>query len=203
MTPRIVLVRHGPSAHVHDGGAIDRAGFGRWLDAYDAAGIRAAAQPPVSLARIARSATHVIASDLRRAIESAERLAPERRVLVSDLLREAPVVLPAWPTRLPLAAWEMLAHLDWFHRIVRGTDATEADRARAGTAAEWLARIVADGSTAVVVTHGIFRRLVAKELLADGWADAGRHGAYRHWSAWHFSGPAVPATVGRDDRRAG
>jgi hypothetical protein len=34
-----------------------------------------------------------------------------------------------------------------------------------------------------VVTHGVFRRLLALDLVGRGWK-ARRDGGYRHWSAW-------------------
>ena len=58
-TPRIVLVRHGPSAHVHVGRAIDRAGMDAWRAAYDAAGILAVSQPPPAVIALAADATHI------------------------------------------------------------------------------------------------------------------------------------------------
>src|SRR4051794_2295125 len=189
MAPRIVLVRHGRSAHVHTG-AIDRAGVETWRTAYDAAGIHDVSHPSAALIQIAADATHVVASDLRRAVESAERLAPGRPIRTSTLLREMPLAIPAWPTRLPLGAWGLLITLGWGYRIVRGADAGGAERARAAAAAEWLAGLTADGSTAVAVTHGAFRRMVAKQLLALGWRSIGRRGGYRPWSAWSFVGPA-------------
>jgi broad specificity phosphatase PhoE len=190
MGARIVLVRHGPSAHVHTLGAIDHSGVKKWLDSYDTAGIQAASEPPAALVKIAADAAHIIASDLRRAIESAERLAPRRLVRVSELLRETPLSIPRLPNRLPLGAWDTLMHLNWFYRIVRGTDTAEPDRARAAIAAEWLAGIVGDSSTALVVTHGVFRRQLAQQLMLCGWANSGRQGGYRNWSAWHFARPA-------------
>lgn len=190
MLARIELVRHGPSAHVHDGGAIDRAGLEAWRDAYDVAGIQASGQPPASLVRLAADATHVISSDLLRAVASAELLARGRSVRVSELLRETPLGIPRWPTRLPLGGWAVVIHLAWSFRILRGTGASREEAARALAAAEWLERIVADGSTALVVTHGAFRRTLARQLIVRGWRGAGRHGGYRHWSRWSFSRPA-------------
>ncbi len=186
---RIVLVRHGPSAHVDTRGSIDRDALQRWRDAYDAAGILADARPPEALVRLASDATHVIASDLPRAIRSAERLAPERAIEVSDLLRESPLAIPRWPTRLPLMAWAMLIHIAWSYRIGRGTDESESDRARAAAAADWLIGMVGDRSTAVVVTHGVFRRLLARHLSLRGWASDGGRRSYAHWSAWSFTPP--------------
>jgi transcriptional regulator GlxA family with amidase domain len=120
-------------------------------------------------------------------VESAERLAPGREVRTSELLREMPLAIPAWPTRLPLGVWGLLISLGWGYRIVRGVDASEAERARAAAGAKWLAEIAAEGSTVVAVTHGAFRRMIAKQLLALGWTSAGRTGGYRPWSAWSFA----------------
>jgi hypothetical protein len=186
MAGRIILVRHGPSAHIHTG-AIDRAGLEKWRDAYDAAGIQSTCRPPAELMRIVADADHVIASDLPRAIASAERVAPGREVRVSDLFREIPLDIPRWPTRLPLSGWSTLIFLSWVARIIRGIDHSAADRARAVSAGKLLAEIVADGSTAVVLTHGVFRRHLARQLVRDGWVSMGRQSGYQHWSAWHFA----------------
>jgi broad specificity phosphatase PhoE len=116
-------------------------------------------------------------------------LAPQREIEVSDLLREVPLRLPRWPTRLPLIVWEFLIHVAWSYRIVRGIDSTEQDRARAAAAAKWLGEIVTNGSTALVVTHGVFRRLLAQQLLLAGWKSTGRRGGYSNWSFWTFARP--------------
>jgi broad specificity phosphatase PhoE len=187
MTVRLVLVRHGPSAHPHRG-TLDRAGLQQWRDAYDGAGISAGVRPPESLIELAAGAGHVVASDLPRAVESAQRLAPHREIRVSALLREAPLAIPRWPTRLPLLAWEALIHTRWSLQRIRGTDAAGPDWVRAATAARWLTEIVADGTMAVVVTHGVFRRLVAMQLAGLGWVSSRREGGYRHWSCWSFRG---------------
>jgi|GEM_PF-500670 len=201
MPSRIVLVRHGLSAHVHTAGAIDRVGMETWRTAYDAAGIHEVSRPPAALMQLAAEATHIVASDLRRAVESAERLTPGREIRTSELLREMPLAIPAWPTRLPLGAWGLLITLGWGYRIARGADASEEERARAVAAAEWLAGITADGSTALAVTHGAFRRMLAKQLLASGWTSTGRSGGYRPWSAWSFVRPGhAQGLHGRDGR---
>ena len=189
MTTQIILVRHGASAHVHSDWMIDHDRIQSWRDEYDLAGIRVNSQPPAQLVQIADPATHIISSDLLRAVASAERLAPQREIEVSDLLREVPLRLPRWPTRLPLIVWEFLIHVAWTYRIVRGVDSTEQDRARAAAATKWLGEIVTNESTALVITHGVFRRLLAQQLLSSGWTRNGRRGGYSHWSYWTFSRP--------------
>lgn len=187
MPSKIILVRHGPSAHVHSGGLADRNAVRRWRDAYDSIGIKPGHPPPAELVGIASQATSIIASDLARAIASAEALAPQRPIRVSELLREAPLAVPGWPTPLPFRIWEMMIHVGWGYRIAVGADASDADRARAKAAATWLSETVTPDSTALVVTHGVFRRLLAKELVAQGWAGGARRGGYRPWSFWFFS----------------
>jgi hypothetical protein len=81
----------------------------------------------------------------------------------------------------------VLISVGWGYRILRGVDAAADELARAASAAEWLAGLTADGSMAVAVTHGAFRRLVAKQLLTRGWTCTGRDGGYRPWSAWSFT----------------
>ena len=155
----------------------------KWRDAYDAAGI-SCDPPPAELVRLASGAALVITSDLPRAAASARALAPRRPLVFSDLLRETPLAIPRWPTRLPLAAWDVLIHGCWTWRILCGTDVPAADRSRAKTAADWLAATVAGNCTAVVVTHGVFRRILAQQLTADGWISTSRNGGYGYWSCW-------------------
>jgi broad specificity phosphatase PhoE len=185
---RVVLVRHGPSAHIHRG-ALDRDGLQRWRDAYDAAGIVVDCEPPQSVIALAAEATHIIASDLPRAIESARRLAPQREIRVSELMREAPLPIPRWPTRLPLTGWSAAIYVTWSYDRVRGADRTGEHWARAASAANWLAELGGIGDTALVVTHGVFRRLLAEQLVALGWMATERRNGYRHWSTWSFRSP--------------
>ena len=189
MASRIVLVRHGPSAHVTKSILLDRSGVEAWRVAYDAAGIQAEARPPQSLTRLAADATHVVASDLPRALGSAQRLGAPRAILSSDLLRESPLTIPNWEVRMPLGFWGMLMSTAWFYRIARGTDMSPAERSRTAAATDWLLGMAGGAATLVVVTHGVFRRMLSSELRQRGWACAERNGGYRHWSAWIF----VPA----------
>ena len=188
MLARLILVRHGLSTHTHTG-AVDRHGIERWRAAYDAAGIQSHPAPAPGLVALAADTTHIIASDLQRAVQSAKMLAPQREIRIEPLMREAPLTIPRWPTPLPLAVWGAVMFAGWSYRRIRGADVTEPDFVRAETAARWLAELVADGTSALVVTHGVFRKLLGLHLTRLGWSDAGRDGGYRHWSAWSFTAP--------------
>src|SRR4051812_23503002 len=93
MSQKILLVRHGRSAHVHVG-SIDLAGFGRWREAYEAAGIHQHDQPPAALKALASASAVTVASTAARATESARLLAAEREVTTSPLLAELELLPP-------------------------------------------------------------------------------------------------------------
>ena len=187
METRIQLVRHGPSAHVDDGRWLSSAEVDRWVIDYDAAGIVADDSPPASVLADAQRADVVAASDLRRGIESAERLAPGRDLLVSPLLRELSVDFPRWlRMRLPMVFWDAVSHTQWTYRLLRRNAVSRRELARATEAANWLGDAARGCERVLVVTHGGFRRLLAIQLVATGWkAESGRRG-YENWSVWSF-----------------
>lgn len=185
MTARLLLVRHGPSAHVHDGRWMNRHGVPRFEDAYDAAGIRDDSLPPAMLCDVAAAADVVCASDLRRAIESARRVAPGRELMISPLLREVRLEPPRWiPFRLPIAAWDAYSHVQWSYRLL--TKRNHELLQRADAAADWLEQVAPEAASVVVLTHGGVRRLIAARLGARGWQPLHNERSYANWSTWEL-----------------
>lgn len=187
---RLILVRHGRSAHVHDGSWIDRTGAEHFEALYDAASIRDDDAPPPSLVELARSAEHVVASDLPRAVASARRLASGRDPVTSDLLRELRFDLPAWGPRLPLDVWDGLHYLLWTYRLAARI--STAETRRSALAADWLESELTAAAVWIAVTHGGFRRLLAAELVRRGWSHETRRRPYHHWSAWSLIRRSAP-----------
>ena len=168
-------------------GWIDAAEVERWREGYDAAGILDTSVPPPDLVAVAAQADCVMTSDLTRAIVSAERLAPAKAARVSPLLREMPLEIPRWlPARWPLVVWEVCIHLHWLLKERRGSIAEAAELHRAADAVALLEDVSRDAPTVVVVTHGAFRRLLARQLGVNGWTGDPRDRGYRNWSAWPF-----------------
>jgi broad specificity phosphatase PhoE len=193
-SPRLILVRHGRSAHVHTGW-IDAAGVRHWQRAYDAVGIRADDAPPPALVALAREAALVVTSDLPRAIETAARLRPDGDVPRSPLLREVPVLVPSLGgARLPLGGWALAAGVHWLHRRARRVPRPPEVSAQAGEAAAWLHDLAHAHGTVLAVTHAGVRRAIADALVERRWVrDPGPRGmrAMHHWSAWSFAAPAA------------
>ena len=187
MATRIHLVRHGVSAHVHDGSWVNAQRATRFMEFYDAAGIRDEAPPGYAL-EAAAGADVLAASTLPRAIESVKRLAPDRNADLTPLLREIDFETPHWlPIRLPINTWDAMDYVINGYRILRRRRTPQLERADEAT--EWLLSRVARGSTLLAVTHGGFRRFLWATLVDRGWTPEFTRKVYHNWSVWSFRAP--------------
>ncbi len=195
---RLLLIRHGRSAHVHSGEWLDRGALERWRDAYDRAGIADDDRPPAAVVDEVGRADMLVASDQARAIASAAHLAFGKEVTISRLFREERLPIPRGiPFSLPLSAWETLVHLRWFIDRALRRDAGPEALERATQAARWChdgCRAPDGGErTIAIVTHGVFRRLLATRLIAEGWRLESGRLSYENWSVWRFSRHDTPS----------
>jgi broad specificity phosphatase PhoE len=184
---RLSLIRHGRSAYVHPGGLMSAHDMQLWRDGYDATGILPHDSPPNGLEELVATADLVVASDYRRAIETAERLT-SAPLMVSELLRETPTPIPPWNRiRMPRTLWEWATLVRWGSWILRGIDGMPEHTERGQRAAAWLDELSRDTQHVVVVTHGNFRRLLALSLARMGWRPDGKRRSYDHWSVWSLT----------------
>ena len=171
---------------------MDAAAVLRWRDAYDAAGILDDSHPSASLVAEVAAADRIIASDLPRAIASAERLAPGKSVNILPLVREMYLDLPRWLiARWPLKVWETAIYLHWTIQELRQGIATPEEIQRAVHAVAALEESSREAATIAVVTHGAFRRLLALRLMEQGWTAGERTGGYSNWSVWRYQAPGA------------
>ena len=193
---RIVLIRHGPSAHPSARGLLNRADVERWRAAYDAAGIASHLPPPQPVLDLAVAADVAVASDLPRGIASAAQLWPGRAVTYSPLFREIPLRIPALGRVLaPFPVWSLAIHLQWGLDTLSGRDIPMGDRQRVDEAAAWCEHACEEhGADAVlaVVTHGAFRRALARRLVTTAWQLSGSR-RYAPWSVWTLARRDAPS----------
>lgn len=188
MSGRVVLIRHGRSSHLHKGW-IDRNGFLRWREAYEAAGITPGESAPEELRTLVSGSECVIASDTRRGIESATALAPDREIVTSELLRELELAPPKLAgIRLPLFGWALLYGPQWLVRFALGqSQISPVERERIDAAASWIEQLTQIHGTISVITHAWFRRQLSRALQRRGWRKESYSGGARNWSAWSLS----------------
>jgi broad specificity phosphatase PhoE len=184
MSARIHLVRHGHSAHVHDGRWFWHHNVSEYEDAYDAAGIRDDSLPPPEVIRLAESAI-VVASDMTRAIHSAQRLVDDREIVKSPLLRECRLEPARWvPVPLPITVWDIMYYAQWRSRLARNTDHPAVRRA--AEASTWLSEHLVNDRDLVAVTHGGFRHLLHAQFLRRGWRLLTARRRHHNWSVWSY-----------------
>ena len=165
---RIALVRHGrpmvefspgPSQHL-----------GRWIEAYDRAGIDPALPPPARVRRIADAAAYTLSSDLPRAVESLRALAPEAPGPAERVFREASLPsLPSAPIQLDPMLWAGVARMGWFLGWSPGTESVRGARRRARIARHKLSALATAHGSVMLVGHGLMNALIAWELRLAGW----------------------------------
>jgi broad specificity phosphatase PhoE len=165
----IVLVRHGKPASL-TAASISGHDVGRWVRRYNEFGITREIEPPARVRRLVSSAGCVVASDLRRSIESATWLASSREVQIDPDLREA--VLPdsmGVSMRLPPRAWVVIARVAWWLGCCRSSETIEATRHRVRRATDRLCTLAGEHRVVLVVGHGMLNRFIATQLLSLGW----------------------------------
>jgi broad specificity phosphatase PhoE len=168
---RIVLVRHGhPDVTPDQRRPIAGTDLGQWYRRYNDVGLAPQSSPPKILRDVAVIAGCIVASDLRRAIESANLLAGSKSVQLDPDLREV-----GFPNGLNMSmhlspgAWVMIARAAW---LVDGCDCGEsktAARQRAGRLADRLTDLALVHACVIAVGHGWFNLFVGRELRRRQW----------------------------------
>jgi broad specificity phosphatase PhoE len=185
MSTRIVLLRHGRSAHVA-AGWLDADAVRRWFADYDLAALAHDERPPEHARALVREVGCVVASDLPRARASAALLLPDGPpARESPLLREVAMPVPTWPgVRLPMIGWAVATGARVAFARLRREPPPEAARRQAEAAAAWLRELAAAHGSVLAVTHGGVRSLITTVLREEGWTLTPGGSRYAHWSAW-------------------
>lgn len=177
---RIILARHGRPAWDYST-RIPGHGLAIWLRGERDAPLDPASRPDPALGQLARNAALVIASPLRRSIDSARLLCPSRSPRIEDDLQEA--ALPSAfgsDLHLPPNLWAVIARARWFLGWCPGVESLAVVRQRAARAARTLHGLAQHGDI-VVIGHGLMNALIAAQLGGLGWG--GPAFAWRrHWA---------------------
>ena len=189
----ITLARHGP-VDVSWNSRIPGGNFASFVEGFKAAGIVPTSEPPSVACRGAREAHTLICSDLPRAVESMQLIAPGRYYLQEALFREAEIPTP-FRTSIPLriATWAVVARVLWYIRKWPETESPREARERAKRATDVLETLVAQDGSVFLLGHGYFNAAIARQLRRRGWRGP-KFPSTRHWSAITYRRPYQPAT---------
>jgi broad specificity phosphatase PhoE len=164
-----VLARHGKPKLPRPLPRISGAEIREWERRYDETGIGDALAPD-RLHELAGNCGRILASNLRRSIESALRLAPASEVHIEPLLREARLPGSVGSSvRLPPRAWAAVGRIAWCLDLCASTETIDETRLRARRVAVALQELSERHGVVLVVGHGTFNRFVASALRRTGW----------------------------------
>lgn len=180
----IALIRHGKSAQ-RVGVPIPGHRFHEWQRRYDEAGIAPGSRPRPEAIDAARKARVLLASDLRRAIESARLLAPGRAFDTDPLYREGELPSFERGPALPALAWAWAARLAWLLGVSPDAEPLAEARLRAASAAAHLEALARRHGSVALVGHGVMNGLIGGALRERGWSGP-RRPASPHWSCTVF-----------------
>jgi broad specificity phosphatase PhoE len=167
---RIILLRHGRPAYSPPRTiGLDR--LGDEVERYNEAEIAGSTPPPFTATDLASQVDLLLASSLRRSIQSAAILTSTKPI-VDQVFREAEI-----PTRLPFPggtrlfplAWIAIARVMWLCGWSGGSESFRSARRRAATACERLTQLASQHGDVMLVGHQMFNLLIARELRLRGW----------------------------------
>lgn len=189
----IVLARHGKPDLPRPLPRVAGTELRDWQRLYDDAGIRNDSVAPATLRALAREADVILASDLRRSLESAARLEQPGKLRVEPALREArlPDALPT-TLRLPARAFVAIGRIAWLAGVAAASESLAETRQRARRIARQLDALATREGSVLVIGHGTFNRFVASRLRRLGYKGP-RALPVGYWSTAHFRRPLHPA----------
>ncbi len=155
---------------------------------YETKGLAPGQTPPASLSSFVETCDVLISSTRLRAIESAQAVGKGRAFTHDEVLIEAPLPPPNWPSwiRLSPRLWGFFARFHWwFFNHHQGEESRKEAEARADEAAAKLEVLALSGSNVVVLAHGFFNVLIGRALRSRGWRQTVREG-YKYWSTRRF-----------------
>lgn len=151
-----------------------------WIEHYNQSEITNQPVPDASL-QLAATATVVVSSDAPRALTSIQALGL-KPALVDALFREAQLPYGHWKLpRLSPFTWAFILRVLWLCGYSRSVESVGTAKMRASTAAQRLQSLANEGPV-LLLGHGIMNRMIAKQLVADGWTRQNRNGS-QYWSA--------------------
>lgn len=183
----IILARHGEPA-LSRKVLLSAAEYRDFWATYEIGGILPGQTPPDRLRQFVAECGALVSSTRLRAIESARTMVGQREFPHHDILIEAPLPPPKFPSwvRLSPRFWGFIARVWWwFFNHHEGEESRAQAEARADKAAALLIGLAAGGDNVVVLAHGFFNHLIGRSLRKLGWKLVESEG-YKYWSMRRF-----------------
>ncbi len=186
---KIAFIRHGKSVW-EENEKISSEQFREWVEIYDEKGVQEEEEYPQSTIEVVAKSGIVLTSDLKRSQHSANLLTRGSRLNSDGIFRE--VELPKCTfgqfIKCKPAVWLVVLRLLWMAGYSQSCESYKQARKRAKIGAERLVQYAKNKHTVVLVGHGFFNRLLAKELEKMGWITYEKMSS-KHWQCITYEAP--------------
>lgn len=183
--PDIILMRHGKpliDLEASDAGRVAPSAIGALIKSYAQTTLRADENPTKDVVDMYRRSKAKITSDLPRAIESAQMLAPKEQFLRDPIFQEAGLPYVDWKgPRLSVFTWLVIFRIAWFLGFSANAESKDYALIRAKGGAQVLENLATEHGSVVLVGHGIMLRLIARELKRRGWVSSNKPSSH-YWA---------------------
>jgi broad specificity phosphatase PhoE len=184
----ISLVRHGRSQLIEND-KLTCLDFKMWVEKYDNNGVfEESIFPSVTTEKIANTKI-VITSDLKRSFQSAKLLNPKVKIKPDPLFRETELpgcTMKLLDIKLKPSKWAIILRLMWFCGYSYNCESVSDAKLRANKASQQLISYAEEFNSVVLVGHGFFNMLIAKELQKKGWKGK-RKSVAKHWNCTTYT----------------
>lgn len=154
-----------------------------WWQKYDEGGLIPEQNVPRKLLNAVAHSEVIVASPLKRAVETAERVAGDRRFMLDEVFVEAPLPPPQLPKFIKLTPrmWGFVARCTWYIGFNGNSESHDEAKIRAKNAADKLVSLNYESGTVSLLAHGWFNRMMRPHLKAHGYECVYDGGDF-HWS---------------------
>ncbi|MEA1989853.1 MAG: histidine phosphatase family protein [Pseudomonadota bacterium] len=182
----IGILRHGKPDYVNEA-SMSANGFKDWIKNYNDSGLSATSFPSESILAYAKGYKVILSSTLPRSIDSAKALDARKLVLVESIFVEAGLPSSDWTfLKLSPKTWSAIFRILWLFGYSQNSESLKEAKERAKKSADYIIQLASEHQKVLFVGHGIFNRLIVKELIKRGWSgpktlglNYWSHGSYR------------------------
>ncbi len=184
---QITLIRHGKSLYTENR-KLTCVDFKNWVDNYNVNGVFEETEYPLDTLQNIERAKIIMSSDLKRAMQSALLISSDIEVVPNPIFREADLPTPSVKLGLKCKPelWSIILRALWLCGYSKECESCKDAKIRASDAAQQLIETAYKYESVVLMGHGYFNMLIAKELQKKGWKGKKRTSA-KHWMSTTYS----------------
>lgn len=178
----IAILRHGKPSAFPSENRISASAFYEWVQSYNASSLDQSSIPTGIALAYANECGITVSSSLQRSIDSAIALNKDKFTLSDAVFMEAGMPSASWNfLKLPPNLWAVIFRVLWVCGYSNESESITEANTRAAKAAVKLVALAQTHQRVLFVGHGVFNRLLAKELRRMGWSGPKNPGS-SYWS---------------------